>query len=206
MEPVHAVLRLANHHHLLLFKLVNTINAPFFYSVSAYLLSETGRIAGKRLGQVFFVKKGVDKSAYHGMLAGTYQVQILALYLVHHVFHFREAHYAGNHVASYHKGGDKVSKALVYHKVPGIGQYRGVQSRNIAFKVVKSVSAGFSGTVKVNSVTGFHNIGVVRHLEVGHLRLSEFLYFNVLAVVPAHRYAVVDNVRYNEHSFPYLSA
>ena len=63
--------------------------------MGALFLSEAGRIAGHGYGELFFGDNLVDKLAYHGVLACSDEVQILALYLVHHGIHLGKAHYAG---------------------------------------------------------------------------------------------------------------
>ena len=50
IEPHLAVFRIAYNDHLLLFKLMDPVNASLLYAVSALFLTEAWRIAGKGLG------------------------------------------------------------------------------------------------------------------------------------------------------------
>ena len=54
---------------------------------------------GKGMGQGFFLHYSINVFAYHGVLGSTDQIQVLALYLVHHRIHFREAHNSRNYEA-----------------------------------------------------------------------------------------------------------
>ena len=69
IEPGRALLRLADDDHLLLFKLVDAINAPLLDAMRTNLLAEAGRIAGERLRQLILRQEGVDEFADHRMLA-----------------------------------------------------------------------------------------------------------------------------------------
>ena len=136
------------------------------------------------------------------MLTGTDQVQILALNLVHHAFHFSKGHYAGYHIAADHKRRNVVGKALVDHKVTGICQNGGVQPCNIAAQIVEAVAAGVSGCINVDAVELFHNIHVIRHLKIRNNRLAEALYFHIFRVILADGHRIVNKVRDYQHNLP----
>ena len=64
----------------------------------------------------------VDEFADHGVLACTDKVEVLALDLIHHGVHFREAHNAGHDVAADHEGRYAVGKAAVDHEIARIAR------------------------------------------------------------------------------------
>ena len=133
------------------------------------------------------------------MLAGADKVQVLALNLVHHGVHVGLGHDALHNIPVNHKGRDAVGKALVDHKVPGVGNHRGLEPGNVAHEIVEAVAAGLAGAVQVDAPKALHNLGVVGHLEVGHHRLAKALHFHVFAVVLANGHGVVDEVGDNQH-------
>ena len=71
----------------LFFKLMDAVNARCLDAVGAHLFAETGRIAGQGLGQLCSSQDGVDEFADHRVLAGADEIEVLALDLIHHVFH-----------------------------------------------------------------------------------------------------------------------
>ena len=147
LVPVHGVLRLAHHNHLLLFELVDAVHPPLLNAVGALLLAEAGAVGGEGLGQLVLGEDGVDELADHGVLAGADKVQVLPLDLVHHGVHVRLGHDALHHVGVNHVGGDAVGKALADHKVPGVAEHRGVQPGNVPQEIVEAVAGGLSGAV-----------------------------------------------------------
>ena len=199
IKPHLAVLRLADYDHFLLFKLVNTVYASLLQAVGTLLLTEARRIAGQSLWQLILLQDAVDEFSDHRMLAGTDQIQILALDLVHHSVHLRKAHNAGNHVAADHERRYAIGKASVNHEITGIGQHCGMQSRNIAHQVIESVSGYLSCAVQIDAVETLHNLGVVRNLEIRNYRLAVTLNLYVLAVVFPDRYTRVNDVRDSHH-------
>ena len=178
---------------------MDTVYAAFLDAVCTHFLPEARRIAGQSLGQLFFRQNGIDKLTDHGVLAGTDQVEVFALDLVHHAFHFGKGHYAGHHVAADHERRNVVGKALVDHKVAGICQNGGVQPCNIAAQIIEAVTAGVAGCVDVDAVEFFHNVHVIRHFEIRHNRLAETLYFHVFGIVLTDRHGVVNEVRDHQH-------
>ena len=130
--PLHGVFRLADDNHFLLFKLVNTVNAALLDAVCTFFLTEARRIAGQRERQFGFRQDLVDEFTDHGVLAGTDEIQVFTLDLVHHGIHFRKAHNAGNDVAANHIRRDDIREAAVNHKIARIRDNGGVQTRDVA--------------------------------------------------------------------------
>ena len=128
------------------------------------------------------------------MLAGTDEVEILALDLVHHGVHVRLAHNALHHVAVDHEGGDAVGEALVDHEVPAVGGDGGVEPRNIAHQIVEAAAGHTRRRVHVHAVEPLHDLRVVGDLEVRGLGLAETLYLHVAAVVRTDRHGLVDHL------------
>ena len=199
-EPLHALLRLAQHDHFLLFELVNAIYAALLNAVRANLLAEAGRIARQRNGQLALVQDRVNKLADHGVLGGADQIQILTLDLVHHVLHLGEAHHAVHHFAVDHERRHHIGEAAVDHEVAGIAQNGGVQTSHIAHQIIEAVAGGLAGRVQINAVQPLHDVHMIGHLKIRHLRLAEALQLHILAVVLANRHAVVNDVRDDHHA------
>ena len=199
MEPIHALFGLADNYHFLLLELVDTINSALLDTVSSDFLAEAGRIACESLRELALGNDSIDELTYHRMLRCTDEVEILAFYLVHHTFHFSEAHNTCNDVASYHKRRNIICEALVYHKVSRIREYTRLKLSNVAAEVIETVAARLASAVEVDTVYLLHNVNVIGYLKIRNSRLAELFYFNVLAVVLAYRYALVDDVRDNEH-------
>ncbi len=61
------------------------------------------------------------EAADHAVLAGADEVEVFALYLVHHRVHLGEAHDALDDSAVYHERGDHIGEALVDHEVARAG-------------------------------------------------------------------------------------
>ena len=199
MEPVHALLRLADHDHLLLLKLVDAVHATLLNAVCAHFLPEARGIAGEGLGELLLRQNGIDELADHRVFAGADEVQILALDLVHHALHLRKGHDAGNNLAADHERRNVVRKALVDHEVTGICQNGGVQACDIAAQIVKAVAAGVTGSVDVDAVELLHDVHVIGHLEFRHERIAEALDLHVFGIVLADGHGIVDEVRDDQH-------
>ena len=197
--PIAAILRLTNNNHFLLFKLVNTVNAAFLNSVSAFFLAETGGIACKGAGELILGGDCVNELTNHGMFACSDKIKVFALNFVHHGVHFGEAHNAGNYVGANHIRRNTIGKAAVNHKIAGIGNNRRMKASNVAHKVIKSVTGNLSCAVKVNSVKLFHNFGVIGNFKIGNNRLAVFFNFNVFAVVAAYGNRRVNNLGNGHH-------
>ena len=135
------------------------------------------------------------------MLGSTDQVQILALDLVHHVFHLGKAHDAGHHVTVDHERRHHIGEAPVDHEIPGVAQDRAVQPGNVSHQVIEAVAAGLAGRVQVNAGQPLHDIHVVGNFPFRHHGLTVALDFHVLAVILADRYAVIDDVGNHQHPF-----
>ena len=138
------------------------------------------------------------------MFAGSYQVQILSLDLIHHGIHLREAHHAGHHIAADHERRHAVGESPVNHKIAGIGDHSGMNPGNIPHQIIKSVSGHFPGAVQIQSVEGLHDFRVVRNLEIGNLRLAETLHLHILAVVLSDGNLRVNHIGNHHHDFPDL--
>ena len=79
-----------------------------------------------------------------------------------------------------------------------IGALMGQGKREEA-EVVETVSGNSSCRVKVDSVESLHDLCVVRDLEIRNDRITEFLYFHVLAVIFTDRNGRIDDVRDRHH-------
>ena len=199
IKPHLAVLRLADYDHFLLLELVDTVYASLLQTVGALLFTEAGRIASQSLRQLVLLKNTIDELTNHGMLAGTDQIQVLALDLVHHSVHLCEAHNAGYHIAADHERRYAVGKASVDHEVAGISQHCGMQSCDVAHQVVETISGYLSCAVQVDAVEALHNLSVIRNLEIRYHRLAVALNLYVLAVVFTDRYTRIDDIRDGHH-------
>ena len=62
------------------------------------LLTEAGGVTGKSIRKLVLLHDLIDKLTNHRMLTGADEVEILALYLVHHGIHLGETHYTRNHI------------------------------------------------------------------------------------------------------------
>ena len=198
---MHAVFRLADHDHLLLFKLVDAVYAALLDAVSADLLAKAGGVAGQGLGQFFLGQDGIDKLADHAVLAGTDQVEILSLDLVHHVFHLGKAHHAGHYFASDHEGGDIIGKAPVDHKIARVAENGRMQPGDIALQVVKAVAAGLAGGIQLNARQALHDVHMVGDLKIGGHRLAKALDLHILRVAAADWHARVNDLGDLKHLF-----
>ena len=99
---------------------MDTIYASLLDAMSTFLLTEAWRIAGQCLRQLRLWSDGVDKLTDHGVFAGTDQVQILSLDLVHHSIHLSEGHNTSYHIAADHERWDAVSESTVDHEISRI--------------------------------------------------------------------------------------
>ena len=133
------------------------------------------------------------------MFAGADQIEVFTLDLVHHGIHLGEAHDAGDHVAADHEGRHAVGEAAPDHEVAGVGEDAGVEARHVADKVIEAVSGHAAGAVQVDAAETFHDVGVVRDLEIGHDRLAEAFELDVLRVVLSDGHGGVDDVRDDHH-------
>ena len=159
-----------------------------------FSLRKQGAVAGQGQGQLGTVQRLVDEAANHRVLGRADQVQVLALDFVHHSVHFREGHNALDHVAVHHERGDDIGKALVDHKIAGVGQHSLVQAGDVAQQVVEAVAGDAACGVKVDAVEALHDVHVVRDGIVGHNGLAEALDLDVMAVVGADGHAGVDHL------------
>ena len=133
------------------------------------------------------------------MLGRTDEVEILALYFIHHVFHLVEAHDARHDIAVNHVRRNDIGKALVDHEIARVGEYGRMEPRDIPRQVIEPLSRGAAGGIDVDAVELFQNVEMIRDLEIGHLRLAEPLELDVFAVVPAYGHVGRDDVGYGHH-------
>ena len=197
--PLRGFLRLADNDHFLLLELVDAVNAALLDAVCADLLAEARRIARQRLREALLRQDRVNELADHGVLGRTDQVEILALDLVHHVLHFREAHNALDHVGMDHVRRNEIRKTASDHEITRIGQHRGMQACHIAAEVVEAVAGGSAGCFLVDAGELLHDILVVRDLEIRYKRVAEALIFDIFGVVLTDRNGRVDDVRDDHH-------
>ena len=151
------------------------------------------------MGQGFFLHYSINVFAYHGVLGSTDQIQILALYLVHHRIHFRKAHNSRNYAAADHERRYAVGEASVYHEVSCIRDHRAVQSCDVPHEVVEAVAGNLSCAVQVYAVKTFHDVGVVGYFKIGNNRLAEAFKLHVFGVVLSYRNGRVDNIGNDHH-------
>ena len=197
--PVHGFLGLADDDHLLLFKLVDPVDAALLDAVGTLFLAEAGGVAGQGLGKFLLGDDLVDEFADHGVLGGSDQVEVLALDLVHHGVHLGKAHDAGHDAAADHEGRHAVGEALVDHEVSGVGEDGGMESGNVAHEVVETVAGDVACGVEVDAVEALHDICVVGNLKIGNDGLAEFLDLDVAAVVGSQRNGGIDDLRDQHH-------
>ena len=133
------------------------------------------------------------------MFTGSDQIEIFPFYFIHHGIHFRETHHTGHYIASDHKRRHTVGKSPVDHKIPGIGDHRGVQSGDIAHQIVETISGNPSGTVQIDPIETFHDLCVIRNLKIRHHRFPIALYLYILTVVFSDRHAGIDDIRDGHH-------
>ena len=133
------------------------------------------------------------------MLGGADQIQILALYLVHHGIHLGEAHDARYDLGTDHKRRYHICEASAYHEVPRICDYCLVKSREITHQIVKSVAGDLACAVQIYAVETLHDLRMVRYLEIGNHRLAELLYLYILGIVLAYRNRRINDVRNDHH-------
>ena len=135
------------------------------------------------------------------MFGSADKIQVLAFDLVHHIVHFVEAHHARNHVAVNHIRRNHVRETLIYHEIAGIGKHGGMQTGNIARKIIKALPGSAARGIHVDAVQSFQNIQMIRHFEIGHDGLAEPFEFHVLRIVFTDRHVVGDDIRNRHHRF-----
>ena len=130
--PFHTFLWLTYNNHLLLLKLMNSVDSSLFNSMSSFFFTETRRIAGQCLRKLLFCKHLSNKFSNHGMFTGSNQIKVFSFYLIHHGIHLCKTHNAGNYITSYHKWRNTVCEASSNHKITGIGQHSRMKPCNVA--------------------------------------------------------------------------
>ena len=180
---------------------MDAVDAALLNAVGALFLAEAGGVAGQGQRKGRLIVDGVDELAYHRMLAGTDEIEVLALDLVHHCVHFLEAHNTGNDVTADHIGGDAVGEALIDHKIAGIGQNGAVQAGDVTHQVIEAFTRNAACGLLVDAVELGHNIGVVGDLKIGVGLLTVLHNLDVFAVVLADGHRLVDDVGDLHHYF-----
>jgi len=178
---------------------MDTINTTLLDAVCSFFFTEARRVAGQGQRQFLLRDDAVDEFTDHGVLAGSDQVQILALDFVHHGLHLSEAHNTVYDVAVDHERRYAVGKSSVDHEISCIRKDGRVEACNVAHQIIESVSCNFSCCIQIDSVEGLHNVGVIRDFKIRYNRLAEALCFYVLAVIFSDRYGRIDDVRDHHH-------
>ncbi len=192
--PHLALFGLADDDHLLLFELVDAVDAALLDAVRPLLLAETGRIAGERERELLFVERGVHEPPDHGVFARADEIEVFALDLIHHALHLLEAHDARNDVGTDHEGRDAVGESLVDHEIARIGEHRGMEARDVADEIVEPLPRSAAGAVEIDAGKALEDIEMVRHLEIGHLGFQKALPLDVFGIVFADGGIVGDDV------------
>ena len=200
IKPFRAFFWCADNNHFLLFKLVDTVYAAFFYAMRAFFLAEAGGIACQRLRQVFLFIHSVDEFANHGVFARADEVEVFSLDFVHHSVHFCETHNACNDIAANHKRRDTVFEAAANHEIARVRQNCGMEPCDIAHEVIEAVAGNFPCAFQVDAVETFHDIRMVGDFKIRHNRLAEFFDFNVFAVIFTDGYGGVDDIGNRHHN------
>ena len=197
--PHHAVLGAAENDHLLFLKLVDAVYTALLQAVRALLLAEAGGIARQRQRQLRLRDDLVYIPAYHRVLRRAYQIQVLALYLVHHRVHLREGHDALDHVAVYHERRNDIREPAVYHEVARIRQHSLVQTGDIAYQIIETVAGHAARGVEVYTAETLHDLSVIGDVKLGRFGLAEALHFHIIGVVGPDGHAGVYHLRNAPH-------
>ena len=183
---------------------MDPVYASLLNAVGTLFLTETRGVGSQRSGQGICLDDRIDKLTDHGMLAGTDQVEVLSLNLIHHGIHLCKTHNACHHIASDHKRRYTVSESSVYHEIPGISDHCRMKSGDISHQIIKTVSCHFCSTLQINSIKGLHDICMVRNLIFRHYRLTETFHFHVLGVILADRNLGINDIRQGHHDLSNL--
>ena len=178
---------------------MDTVNTSLLQAVSTLLLTEARGIAGQSLRQLILGNDRINKLTDHGMLAGTDQIQVLALDLVHHRIHLGKTHNAGNNLAADHERRYTVGKSSVDHEIAGIGNNCGVQSRNITHQIIETVSGNLSGSIQIDTVELLHDLSVIGNLKIRNNRLTVTGNLHVLGIILTDRNRRIDDIRNGHH-------
>ena len=138
------------------------------------------------------------------MLAGSDEIKIFSLNLVHHGIHLCKTHNTCNHITADHERRYTVSKSTVNHEISCIGDNCGMKSCNISHQIIESISCHSSGTVKINTIETLHNLGMIRNFKIRNYRLTVSLYLYVLSIILSNRNARINDVRNGHHDLGYF--
>ena len=183
---------------------MDTVYTTLLDTVCTFLFTETWRVGSQCVWKFFFVVNRVDEFTDHGMFAGTDQVKILALDLVHHRIHLVKAHNARNNVASDHKRRNDISKSTVDHEITRIGNHCRMKARDITHQIIETVSCNFSCRIKINTIETLHDVCVIWDFEIRYDRIAKFFDLYIAAVIFSDRYGRIDDVRDRHHDPGYF--
>ena len=178
---------------------MDPVNTALLDAVSTDFLTEAGGVRCECLGDLVLVNDSVDELTDHGVLGSTDEVEIFALDLVHHVLHLCKAHNACNNRRSDHVRRNVICESSIDHEVTCIREACGMESCDVALKIVEAVAGCFSCLVELDTVKLFHDINVIRNFEIGNEGLAELLDLYILGIVFTDRNGRIDDVRDNEH-------
>ena len=193
--PVHTFLRLAENDHFLLLELVDAVNAALLQTVRTDLLAEAGRIGCQLQRERAFIDDLIDEPADHRMLRGADQIEILALDLIHHRFHFLEGHNALDNASVHHERRDHIGEAVVDHEISCVCENCFMQTRNVAHEIIETGSGNSACCILVKTAQSLHDIRVIRDLVIRNDRLTKALDLDILAVVLADRHRCINDLR-----------
>ena len=74
-----------------------------------------------------------------------------------------------------------------------------MQARDVAHQIIEAVTRNAACSVQIDTVEAFHDLRMIRDLEIRNDRLAETLNLDVFAVVFADRHAGVDDIRDRHH-------
>ena len=197
--PVHGILGLTQYYHFLLFELVYAVHTSLLDSVRTYFLTEARGIRSHGNRQALLIYDLSFELTNHGMLGSTDQVQILTFDLIHHSFHFCEAHNTVYYAAADHERRDTISESLVDHEVSCVADHCGMDSCSIAHQVIETVTTGTSCALLVQTVQTIQNICMIRNLKIRNYGLTKLLDLYVLAVILTDRNGLINNVGDDHH-------
>ena len=167
----------------------------------AFFFSEARGIACHCDRQLLLVDDLVDKLTDHGMFAGTDQIKVFALDLIHHRVHLCKAHNAGHHIAADHERRNAVCKSAIDHEISCICDNCAVQSCNIAHQIIESVPRYSVSRIQIDAIKAFHDIRMIWDLIIRNERIAKPLYFNVFTIIFTNRNRWVDHLRDDHHLF-----
>ncbi len=197
--PVHRLFRPADNNHFLLLELMDTVNTALLNSMCALFLAEARAVGSECSGECILRKNLVDERTDHRMLRGSDEVQVLALNLIHHGVHFGETHDTVDNCSADHKRRDYIRESLIDHEIARIGKNGGMESCDVAFQIIESVSGNSSRGIEIDTVKTLHNLCVIGNFKIRHERIAESLKLNILRIIFSDRDLIRDHLRNDHH-------